>query len=165
MTSSNSMLYSLSIRSLTIGVVTGLRSMTPFAMLALRQSQASGNARWAQWPVLRNGIGKGVFVAAGLGELVGDKLPNTPSRLAPLPLVGRMTIGAIAGAAIGSEGKGSQPIVRGAVLGAFGGLVGSFAGYHLRHAIVEKSGLPDLVVALGEDAIAISLAAEATMQG
>ena len=164
MTGKTTISLPLALRALTIGVVAGLRSMTPLAMLAFRQPHAPRNARWAHWPILRNGLGRGVLIAGALGEFVGDKLPSTPSRLEPFPLTGRMALGAVAGAAIGSEGKGSQPIMLGAVLGAVGGLVGAFAGYHVRHAVVENTGLPDLVVALGEDAITIALAAQATMQ-
>ena len=35
-----------------------------------------------------------------LGELVGDKLPKTPNRTAPLPLAGRAALGGLCGAVI-----------------------------------------------------------------
>jgi uncharacterized membrane protein len=152
----------LATRALTIGMVAGLRSMTPLAILALRRDSSPASARWRDWPVLNSGKGRGGLIMSGLGETVGDKLPTAPSRLKPLPLTGRMVFGGVAGAAISSESKGTQPILIGALIGAFGGLLGSFAGYHIRHAIVSGTKLPDLIVALGEDAIAIALAAHAT---
>ncbi len=155
-------LLPLATRALTIGVVAGLRSMTPLAILALRRDSTPSNARWRDWPVLNSGKGRGGLIVSGLGEVVGDKLPATPSRLKLLPLMGRMTFGGVAGAAIGSESNGTQPMLIGALIGAIGGLMGSFAGYHVRHAIVSGTKIPDLVVALGEDAIAIALTAHAT---
>ncbi len=162
MTNKNMSSLPLATRALTIGVVVGLRSMTPLAILALRRDSSPASARWRDWPVLNSGKGRGGLIMTGLGETVGDKLPTAPSRLKPLPLTGRMVFGGVAGAAIGSESKGTQPMLIGALIGAIGGLLGSFAGYHIRHAIVSGTKLPDLVVALGEDAIAIALAAHAT---
>jgi uncharacterized membrane protein len=37
-----------------------------------------------------------------------------------------------------------------------GAIAGVFAGYHVRHAAVSRMRLPDIVVALAEDAIAIA---------
>ena len=45
----------------------------------------------------------------------------------------------------------------GAVLGGLGALAGSFAFYHLRYFLTHEKGLPDPVVALAEDALAIGL--------
>lgn len=151
--------------ALTMGITAGLRSMMPLAMLALRRDQAPGGARWENWPVLKSGLGRGILVAAGAGELVADKLPATPSRLMPLPLLGRMTLGGVAGAAIGSEAPEAEPVLVGTIFGIIGGALGSYAGYYIRQAVVKKTGLPDLVIALGEDALAVALAAYATKPG
>jgi len=85
-----------------------------------------------------------------LGELVGDKLPATPSRTSPPPLLGRAVSGAVVGAAIFvSEGRRATT---GAALGSTAAIVAAFAGERLRALAVEKTGLPDPVVALAEDA-------------
>ena len=52
-----------------------------------------------------------------------------------------------------SVGEG---VVVGAIVAILGALVGTYAGYHIRHAIVTKANLPDLPVALLEDVIAIA---------
>jgi len=44
----------------------------------------------------------------------------------------------------------------GAVLGIVGGIVGAFAGYQVRTRLVKALKVPDLVIALPEDAVAIA---------
>jgi len=149
-------------RALTLGIVGGLRSQLPMAALALRRGSAPASAGWREWPILRSKWGRVALVAAGAGEMVGDKLPITPSRLEPKALLGRIAFGGLAGAAIGTEGRGTQPLLVGILLGAVGSVAGSFVGYHVRRKLGQWTGLPDPVVALGEDATAIALAAHAT---
>ena len=147
----------LPVRSALLGLASGGRSMTPLAMLALNHDRRSLAGAWTDWPVLRSPAGRAAVVLAAVGELVADKLPMTPPRTKPLPLVGRLGTGALAGAAIGTLG-GQGGWRRGAALGAVGGLVGSFAGTFFR-SVGARTGLPDLVLALVEDAITIAGAA------
>ena len=86
---------------------------------------------------------------------MGDKLPMTPSRLAPGPLFGRVVGGAVAGALVARDVRGSA--WTGALLGPGGAVLGSFAGNKLRAKVVKVSGLPDPLVAIVEDAIALGL--------
>lgn len=51
--------------------------------------------------------------------------------------------------------SGAQSIVLGAVLGVVGGVAGAFAGYDARTRLVKALKVPDLVIALLEDAVAI----------
>ncbi|GGM01088.1 hypothetical protein [Nakamurella endophytica] len=76
------------------GAATGGRSFTGLAALALaapadapRQPDRTLDKPWA----------RAVLVAAAVGELVADKLPRTPSRLAPPVLVGRLVNAAVCG--------------------------------------------------------------------
>lgn len=144
-------------RSALLGVLSGARSMTPLAMLAVQHDRGSLAGAWQDWPVFRAPEGRAVLVLAAIGELVADKLPVTPARTKPLPLIGRIVTGAIAGAAIGTLG-GPEGFGRGALLGAAGGAVGSFAGSLLRSA-GAAAGLPDIVLALVEDAATIACSA------
>lgn len=144
----------LPLRSALLGVLSGARSVTPLAVLALQRDRGSLDGAWKGWPVLRSPAGRAVIALAAVGELVGDKLPMTPSRTKPLPLFGRIATGALVGAAIGTIGA-SDGWRRGAVLGAVGGVVGSFAGAAFR-AAGARTGLPDIVFALAEDAATIA---------
>jgi uncharacterized membrane protein len=51
---------------------------------------------------------------------------------------------------------GAQSVALGGVLGAAGGIAGAFAGYQVRSRLVNSLKLPDLVIALLEDATAIA---------
>ena len=144
-------------RAALFGAVAGLRSTTPLALLALRWGNAPRRAGWRDWPVLRNRWGRAALVAAAGGEIfIGDKHPESPSRLQPGPLGGRITFGALAGFALASGGSRRQ-LWLGGTAGALGGLAGSYGGYHARRSLVAQTGLPDPVVALGEDALAVGL--------
>jgi uncharacterized membrane protein len=136
-----------------IGVVDGLRSMTAPAVV-------SWAARW-KWLHLESSplafLGTGIvpFIAAALavGELIVDKLPKAPNRTAPIGLIARVLLGGLSGAALCAAGGASLGV--GAVLGAAGGLVGAFGGYKARTGLVKSLKVPDLVIALLEDAVAI----------
>ena len=149
---------SIVFRALALGVVAGMRSQMPGAVLAFRQPDAPRRAGWRSWPILGNAWGRRALMLAGAGELVGDKLPSAPNRTDPNALAGRLLFGAVAGLAIGSEGRGKTALVRGAIAGTIGAAIGTFGGYRARKAIVNMTGLPDPAVAVVEDLAAITLA-------
>jgi len=133
-----------------------MRSQLPFALLALAARQGGfARASSGALSLLRDSRAQAVLGLSGLGELVGDKLPNTPSRLMPLPLLGRLMIGAVAGVALYSEA--GESALEGAAFGAFGAALGSFGGYYARKGLVESTNTPDLGWALLEDGIALGL--------
>ncbi|MFW5942521.1 MAG: DUF4126 family protein, partial [Chloroflexota bacterium] len=120
-----------------LGAIAGMRSMSAPALVA----QALGRR---EAPAAESGLGLlGQPAVAALlklfaaGELVGDKLPFTPSRLDPGPLAGRMAAGAVAGATVARLGNGSAGA--GALLGAVSAVAGAFAAFHARRALGEKT--------------------------
>jgi uncharacterized membrane protein len=60
----------------------------------------------------------------------------------------------LCGIALAISAGGS--LIVAAVVGVAGALVGTFAGYNIRHALVARVRLPDLAVALVEDLVAIA---------
>lgn len=147
---------SLAGRASLLGLATGLRSQLPLALLAV----AANNDQFAQKPEgpLRLFHSRNALIGLSLsaiGELIGDKLPMTPSRLAAGPLGGRLAIGALAGAALAADRR--EPVPMAAALCAAGAGVGSYAGYHLRAGLGSATGIPDPVWAVAEDVVAISL--------
>jgi uncharacterized membrane protein len=56
--------------------------------------------------------------------------------------------------ALATSAGGSQ--IASAIVGVVGALVGTYGGYHIRHALVAQAHLPDFAVALAEDFIAIA---------
>ena len=143
------------VRTLVLGIMSGGRSATPLAVMALNHDRSSLKGSWQEWKVFSTPLGRGLLVASAVGELIGDKLPKTPSRIAPGALLGRVASGALAGAALGTTGKRDLRI-EGAILGGVGAVVGSFVGWGLRKAIGGATKLPDPVVALAEDAATIA---------
>src|SRR6185369_8136802 len=95
-----------------------------------------------------------VLTPLALAELVADKLPSTPSRTSPPGLVARITTGGFCGACVASAG--GVGVVLGALLGAGGGILGTFVGYQARTRLVRALGTPDFVVALLEDVVAVA---------
>ncbi|MCW2542098.1 MAG: hypothetical protein JWN95_3823 [Frankiales bacterium] len=98
---------------------------------------------------------------ASAGELVGDKQPNTPSRLEPAGFASRIAFGALCGGVVVHRaGRSVAPTALGALLGAAGATAGAQAGATWRQIASRKFG-PDLPGALLEDAVAILTATAA----
>ena len=97
-----------------------------------------------------------IFTALACAELVGDKLPFTPSRLTIGPLAGRIIMGALCGMALCAATH--QSLAFGGIAGGIGAIAGAYIGYHLRRLSTTHLKLPDFLVALAEDAVAIAAA-------
>lgn len=122
------------------GFATSMRTFAAPTALAIR-GRITGKARVAT-------------LLAAVGELTVDKLPAAQDRIEPPGLGGRIAAGAYSGHAIaGPAGLGA---------GAGGALVGAFATWRARKLVVAATGLPDPVVAVGEDVLAYTTAILAT---
>ena len=140
--------------ALLIGVVSGLRSLTAPAVVAWAAHQNWLNLHNTALSFMASIAAVVIFTLLALVELVADKLPSTPSRTKPVGLISRIVLGGLSGAGVAVSG--AQSIVLGAVLGAVGGVAGAFAGYQVRTRLVKALEVPDLVIALLEDSVAIS---------
>jgi uncharacterized membrane protein len=135
-----------------IGLCAGLRSLTPPAAVAW--STYLGWLNLARpWSLIGSLPAVIILSVLAVTEFVFDKLPNTPNRTAPLGLIARTVTGGFTGACV-SLGGGRSAYV-GAGLGAVGGIVGCFAGYHVRAWLVKSLRQPDFNIAMLEDLIAI----------
>lgn len=137
-----------------IGVVCGLRAMTAPAVTAWAAHLGWINLASSPLKFMSSMITVSFFTLLAIVELVTDQLPTTPARTKPTGLIPRILLGGLCGATITSAG--SQSLGLGAVLGAVGGIVGAFAGYQARTGLVKALGVPDFVIAVLEDALAIS---------
>jgi uncharacterized membrane protein len=137
-----------------IGVVAGLRALTPLAAVS-----------WAArlgWLHLENtwlaflGFAATPYIVSllAIGELINDKLPRTPSRKAPPGFIARVVTGSLCGAALGAA---TQPLI-GALVGVLGAVAGTLGGSEFRSRLVKATGGKDLPIALLEDAIAVGSA-------
>jgi uncharacterized membrane protein len=136
-----------------IGLFAGLRSLTPPAAVAW-----ATHLGWIKLtrPLSLIGSLPAVIILSllAVGELIVDKLPNTPNRTAPLGLIARIVTGGLTGACV-SVGGGRSALA-GAGLGVIGGVVGCFGGYHARARLVKSLRQPDFNVAVVEDLVAIA---------
>ena len=132
-----------------LGAASGLRGQIGVAVIAVRSDPSLP-------PLLRQPWTRRVLVAAAAGELVADKLPNTPSRLEPAGIVGRLALGALAASLYAQTRRAPWPPAAG--IGAASAIVAAKIGHDLRAQLAKQ--VPDPAVAVVEDAVALSLATE-----
>jgi uncharacterized membrane protein len=138
-----------------IGVVAGLRSLTAPAVVAWAAHLGWLNLHGSPLAFMGSAWAVGIFTLLALVELVADQLPTTPARTAAVGLTARIVMGALTGACLGVAGGASLLLC--ALLGAIGGIAGAFGGYQARVGLVRALGVPDFVVAVLEDLVAIGL--------
>ena len=139
------------VRSTVLGLAVGGRTSTAFAVPVMVGTRG------------RTGLGAALLRllarAAVVGELVGDKLPSTPSRTDEPVLYGRTAAGALGALALSvlERRRVGSPLVA-LLAGGAGAFVGSIAG---RWADEEgPDGLrPDWKAAVMEDALVLGSAA------
>jgi uncharacterized membrane protein len=136
-----------------IGLLTGLRCLTPAAAIAWGTYLG-----WLHLPRSLAWMGTltavVIFSFLALFELVNDKRPTAPARTAPPSRVARVVLGAFGGACVAAAlGAG---VGFGLALGIVGALAGTFAGYQARTGLVKALGTSDLYIALLEDAVTIA---------
>jgi len=143
----------LVILAFAIGLMCGLRSLTGPAVVAwaVHWRWIDLHGTWLSF--LESTIVLVIATIAALVELIVDKLPSTPSRTQAPGLIARILLGGLCGAALCASGNKS--VVLCSVIGAIGGIAGAFGGYQLRSRLVRSLRVPDLPIALVEDAIAI----------
>jgi uncharacterized membrane protein len=137
-----------------IGIVAGLRSLTAPAVVAWGAHLGWLNLRGSPLAFIGSTTAVAVFSLLAIGELVADKLPTTPKRTAPAPLLARIITGGLCGACLCAV-AGKSLLAR-ALLGGIAGMVGAFLGYGIRRRL--DLHIKDLVVAVCEDVVAVGLA-------
>lgn len=144
------------LKALQIGVIAGMRTMAAPALVSYKLSHMETDPLPdSKFNFLTSRTTAKILARMAGGELIVDKLPRTSSRLKQPQIWGRIASGAFA-AAVLTEADGNSASA-GAALGALGAVAGAFAFYHLRHWLTQEKGLPDVGVALAEDALAVSV--------
>jgi uncharacterized membrane protein len=141
--------------ALLIGVIAGLRAFTAPAAIswAVHCGYLGLDGTWLAFLGYR--FTPWILSAVALLELVGDQLPQTPSRKVPMQFGTRIVTGGFSGAAIGA---GSGMLIPGLVAGVIGAVIGTLGGAAGRARLAAAFG-KDLPAALIEDVIAIGGAA------
>jgi uncharacterized membrane protein len=137
--------------ALLIGIVAGLRAMTPPALVAwaahLGWLDLSGS--WLDF--LANVWVRWILTLLAVVELVTDQLPSTPSRTVPIQFGARIATGALSGAAVGAAGGA---MLGGLLAGIVGAVIGTLGGRAFRARLAAAFG-SDRPAAFIEDAVAI----------
>ena len=142
--------------ALGLGFATGLRSLTPPAIVAWAAHLGWLNLNNSPLAFMGSTIAVIIFSLLAVGELIADLLPHAPKRTAAAPLTARILMGGLCGACICAAGH--QSLIIGAILGAVGGVIGAFAGYETRRRLVTALNIKDSFIALLEDLVTIGVA-------
>lgn len=135
----------LLLRAFTLGTATGIRSSLGAAGPVLFGSTKASS------------VGRAARALAVGGELVADKLPQTPSRLQPPALAARAASGATGAVTLARRERfPARPVVPSAIAGMVGAVVGSYGGAAWRRWAATKG--PDWRGALLEDGVGLGLA-------
>lgn len=142
------------LRVLAFSALAGSRSMSPAALLSTYLARRPDPPD--HWIARRLSSTPAVLTtsAMALGELVADKLPQTPDRTSAPALAGRMISGASAGALLGT--LLDQPAWLCAIGGGLAAGAETFATFHLRRALGRALRMPDPLIALAEDGLVLS---------
>ncbi|MEJ0094963.1 MAG: DUF4126 family protein [Methylocella sp.] len=141
--------------ALLIGIIAGLRAVTAPAAVSWAAHLGWLNLSNTPLAFLGAAITPIIFTVLAIAELATDKLPNTPSRKAPMQFGARLVSGAFCGAAVGLAG---DAWVGGLVAGLIGAAVGTLGGAEARSRLAGAIGR-DLPAALIEDIVAVGGAA------
>ena len=138
-----------------LGVVAGLRALTPVAAVCWAASLGLLKLSGTPLAVLGSMVAVWIATVAAGFEFISDKLPKTPSRKVPLQFGARVLMGGLAGAAVGAS---AGALAIGAVLGVVGAVAGTYGGAAARGWLAGRLGR-DLPAALIEDVAAVGGAA------
>ncbi|MDX1673683.1 MAG: DUF4126 family protein [Longimicrobiales bacterium] len=135
-----------------LGAVTGLRSMSGLALASreLAERPSGDIDAFRRW--LADDTVSTVLTGLAIAELAADKLPEVPDRVDPAPLVAR----GVLGAAVGAIAAGEERWAAGAAIGATTAVLSAWVGWAVRKEAGWATGLPDPILAVMEDAIAIA---------
>lgn len=136
-----------------MGTVAGMRTMMPLVMLSWAINLDILPLKATQIGFMGRPLAVIFFTLAAVAELVGDKLPITPSRKTPPQFGARIVTGTFSGAALGLA---SGSLVLGLCLGLAGAVAGTLFWAWTRGKLASIYG-KDLPAALTEDVAAIVL--------
>jgi uncharacterized membrane protein len=133
--------------SVFLGAASGARAQLGVATVVARSDPSLPRMFRQPWT-------RRLLVAAAAGELVVDKLPATPSRLAPPGIAARLVMGALAAGLFAQTRQASW--LPAAAIGASSAAVSAKLGHDVRARLADHA--PHPAVAVVEDALALGLA-------
>lgn len=137
------------IRSVLIGLVAGMRAMTPLAAVSEAARRGTLPSDNGALPLLGHPLAAAGTKALAAGELWGDKLASAPDRIVPAGLAARLVTAGIAGAALAPR----RQALLGAALGAGAATAAAYLTFGLRMWAMRRWG--QTATGLVEDAVAL----------
>jgi uncharacterized membrane protein len=134
-----------------MGLMAGSRSLLAPAAVSWAASQGWLKIRDERLEILSRPTTSRVLAGLALGELVGDKLPMTPSRTMPGPFAVRIASGALCGYIVGA---GRDEAAKGLIAGAVGAVAGTLGLRAARGMLANAFGR-DWPAAIIEDAVVV----------
>ncbi len=113
-----------------IGIVAGLRSLLPVAVIAWAAHFDWLNLNGSPLAFMGSRTAVAIFSVLAIGELIADKLHKTPKRTAFGSLLARIVLGGLSAACL--YVAAGKSFLIGAVLGGIGAVIGAFAGYEIQ---------------------------------
>ena len=145
----------LSLLTVGIGAVAGLRSMTAPAVVALAAYLGWIDLSGSRLAFMGTTSAFVILTLGTLAEFIADQLPATPARTTAAPLTARIAVGGLTGACLALAGHALPWL--GTFVGALGAIVGAFAGYRAGTGLVRALHVSDFAIAIPEDLIVIGL--------
>jgi uncharacterized membrane protein len=143
------------LRAAILGAMSGMRSVAGSATITRRAAREPKGFEDTIFRLLTKRSMSGLATLGQVVEIVLDKLPILPARIAPLPLVGRVFYGGAAGAAAFAEAR--WPVIVGALLGAGAAVASAHVFYRLRVGASKGLHVSDPIVAIAEDGVVFAL--------
>ena len=151
-------------QALGYGIIAGMRSMTAPALYSHGAAQNTTNGLpGTPYAPLGAPTTATALALLAVGEMIVDKLPVTPARTEPPSVAFRVLSGALVGGALFASND--EDHLEGALVGGLAALAGTFGAYTLRKAISDQNVVPDPVLGMAEDALAVSVGLKALQSG
>ncbi len=123
-------------RSILIGLIAGMRSMTPLAAVSAAVARGRLPRDHGAPTLLGHPLVMAGTAAVAAGELVGDKLPSAPDRIIAPGIAARLVTGAVAGAALAPRRRRELA----ALAGAAAAVVAAYVTFDLRMRALRRYG-------------------------
>ncbi len=144
-------------KTLGLGLIAGMRTMTPLAVLSHQYSNAKKPClTHSRLKFLQSRSFSTLMNVAATTEFAGDKNSSAPDRTELTGLLGRMASGALAGAA--TYKAACKNPANGAILGAASAFLFTYLFFYTRKRMTEKTGGNDKIVGMVEDLTALGAA-------
>ncbi|WP_349314751.1 DUF4126 family protein [Chitinophaga sp. MM2321] len=151
------------LRVICLGAVSGMRStLGPAFASQYVNRYPSRKLKGSPLGLMQRDVVMRGLQTMAAGELVLDKVPGIPDRIAATGLTGRALSGGLAGATL-YKAKGDKAW-QGALIGAVAAVAAAYACFYLRRSAGRQYKVKDAFVGGVEDAIAVGIAAAATVR-